>query len=215
MLVRAFVTLFLGLILFTSSAEARHRHHHAHVRHHVVHYRVVHHRVAHHAHHAHRSVRHIHRERQQQEASFAPSWFQSNPMFTEQTFQSPVQPSHFQRHIRRIHREIVRIAVDIGTTTMLAHPAGCPYRNFCGCGAAMETFGSPRRDLWAAAAWFRFPRAEAAIGNAVVRAHHVAILKEHISGSVWMAADYNSGRHLSRLHPVDIRRFSRIVNPRG
>jgi hypothetical protein len=98
------------------------------------------------------------------------------------------------------------------SSVMLAHPSGCPRVAFCGCGAATAVFGSPRRDLWQARAWYKFPRAQAASGNAIVRAHHVAILREHVSGSVWMVEDYNSGGHQSRMHARDISGFT-VVNP--
>lgn len=98
--------------------------------------------------------------------------------------------------------------------TILPHPAGCPARAFCGCGAALDVFGSPIRSLWLASNWFGFPRAERASGMAMVRSHHVAILKQHVEGTRWLVADYNSGGHQSRLHVRDTAGWT-IVNPRG
>src|SRR3569623_3640440 len=48
---------------------------------------------------------------------------------------------------------------DRAGNVILPHPAGCPRRAFCGCGAAVEVFGKPVRSLWLAATWLRFPRA--------------------------------------------------------
>ena len=45
-----------------------------------------------------------------------------------------------------------------------------------------------------------------------VGSHHVFVLREHVEGSVWLIADYNSGGHLSRLHQRSISGFV-IVNP--
>ena len=97
---------------------------------------------------------------------------------------------------------------------MLPHPNGCPARAFCGCGAAVEVFGRPIRDLWLAANWFKFPRTAPASGMAGVRSHHVFILKQHLGGDIWLVADYNSGGHKSHLHPRSIRGYT-IVNPHG
>ena len=37
------------------------------------------------------------------------------------------------------------------SAAIVAHPAGCPSRAFCGCGAAVRVFGAPIRSLWLAA----------------------------------------------------------------
>lgn len=94
----------------------------------------------------------------------------------------------------------------------LPHPSGCPRRAFCGCGAAQEVGRAGDRSLWLARNWFKFSRAPAAPGMAAVRSHHVFVLREHLHGSVWLTADYNSGHHLSRLHPRSIAGYA-IVNP--
>ena len=94
----------------------------------------------------------------------------------------------------------------------LPHPAGCPARAFCGCGAAVEVFGVAKRSLWLAAAWFHFPHTSPAPGMVAVRSHHVFVLRQHIEGSVWLIADYNSGGHQSRLHERSIAGYV-IVNP--
>ena len=97
---------------------------------------------------------------------------------------------------------------------ILPHPAGCPSRAFCGCGAAVRVFGHAVRELWLASAWFRFPRAQPAPGMAAVRRHHVFVLEQHIEGNTWLAYDANSGGHATRLHPRSIAGYV-IVNPHG
>lgn len=100
------------------------------------------------------------------------------------------------------------------TAQVVAHPTGCPSRAFCGCGAAVEVFGSPIRSLWLAANWFRFPRAAPAAGMVAVRRHHVFVLRSHLGGDTWLAFDANSGRHLTRIHARSIAGYT-IVNPRS
>lgn len=97
-------------------------------------------------------------------------------------------------------------------TAMLPHPPGCPRIAFCGCGAAWDLKLGLRRDLWLATAWLRFPKAAPAHNRVAVRTGHVFVLKEHIRGNVWLAADYNSGGHKSRLHARSIAGYV-IVNP--
>jgi hypothetical protein len=115
---------------------------------------------------------------------------------------------HHHHGIHRVHA-VHRLA----PVTMLPHPSGCPHVAFCGCGAALEVFGHDVRRLWLAANWFAFPRATPAPGMVGVRQHHVFVLKQQLSGNIWMANDYNSGGHMSRYHAVDISRYT-IVNPR-
>ncbi len=96
--------------------------------------------------------------------------------------------------------------------TFLPHPAGCPSRAFGGCGAATEVFGSPRRDLWLAANWLRFPRTAPAPGMVAARRGHVFVLRNEVSPGVWMVADHNSGGHRSRLHVRSLAGYA-VVNP--
>ena len=70
------------------------------------------------------------------------------------------------------------------------HPAGCPSRAFCGCGAAVR---SPIRSLWLAANWFKFPRAAPSAGMVAVRRHHVFVLEAYLGGDTWQVYDANSG----------------------
>ena len=97
---------------------------------------------------------------------------------------------------------------------VVGHPAGCPARAFCGCGAAVRVFGSPVRSLWLAANWFRFPRTSPAPGTVAVRAHHVMVLEADLGGGVWQVYDANSGGHATRVHARSIAGYV-IVNPRG
>lgn len=134
---------------------------------------------------------------------------QSNPMVT---FQGVDKQHTFGEYTRRNTNSSLRQHSNV---QMLAHPTGCPRRAFCGCGAAIEKFGTPRRDLWTARAWFAFPKvgvASASSGDAMVRSHHVAILRSHVSGTLWLVADHNSGGGKSRLHVRDISGWT-IVRP--
>jgi hypothetical protein len=97
---------------------------------------------------------------------------------------------------------------------VVSHPAGCPWRAFCGCGAAVRVFGHSIRKLWLAANWFHFPRAYPAPGMVAVRRHHVFVLESDLGGGIWRVYDANSGHHLTRIHARSIAGFA-IVNPFG
>lgn len=96
----------------------------------------------------------------------------------------------------------------------LPHPAGCPARAFCACGASVRIFGRSIRELWPVVAWKRFAAAEPASGNVAIekRRSHLFVLEQHVSGSDWLVSDYNSGGHLSRRHVRDISGLL-VVNP--
>jgi hypothetical protein len=98
--------------------------------------------------------------------------------------------------------------------SIVSHPAGCPSRAFCGCGAAVRVFGSPVRSLWLAANWFRFPRAAPGAGMVAVRRHHVFVLEANLGGGLWQVFDANSGRGLTRIHARSLAGYT-IVNPRA
>ena len=91
---------------------------------------------------------------------------------------------------------------------ILPHPAGCPHRAFCGCGAALKIFGRPIRDLWLARNWFRFPPAAPAPGMVAVRSHHVFVIEAVLSRGQVIAYDANSGRHLTRRHVRSLAGYS-------
>jgi hypothetical protein len=113
------------------------------------------------------------------------------------------------------HRR-VRVISRVYTVSerVVAHPAGCPARAFCGCGAAMRVFGLPIRKLWLAANWFKFPRTIPNSGMVAVRRHHVFVLERPLGGSRWVVYDANSGGHATRIHSRSIDGYT-IVNPRG
>lgn len=92
------------------------------------------------------------------------------------------------------------------------HPRGCPKRAFCGCGASVNLFGQPIRDLFLARNWLRFPRAAPAHNMVGVRRGHVFVLKQHVRDDIWLVFDANSGGGRTRLHERSIRGYA-IVNP--
>jgi hypothetical protein len=100
------------------------------------------------------------------------------------------------------------------SATQLPHPSGCPRSAFCGCGASVEVFGHSVRDLWPAAAWFRFPRAAAGPGMVAVRSHHVFVIRAVLGNGRVIAYDANSGHGMTRVHEVSLAGYS-IRNPRG
>jgi hypothetical protein len=116
------------------------------------------------------------------------------------------RPRHRHHHFRTIDNSSRSVLVE--------HPAGCPARLFCGCGAAVKIFGRSIRELWLAANWFKFPRSQPAPMTAAVRRHHVFVLLEHVGGNVWMVYDANSGGHATRVHARSIAGYT-IVNPRA
>lgn len=101
-----------------------------------------------------------------------------------------------------------------GPAQIVSHPPGCPSRAFCGCGAAVEVFGRPIRELFLAANWFRFPPAPPAPGMVAVRRHHVFVIREVIGPGLVIAYDANSGRHQTRIHVRSLAGYS-VRNPRG
>lgn len=95
---------------------------------------------------------------------------------------------------------------------IVAHPRGCPPREFCACGAAVEIFHAPIKALWRAAAWFKFPRSSPAPRTVAVHRHHVFVLLSHVHGNIWRVFDANSGHHLTRVHDRSIAGWT-IVDP--
>lgn len=137
-------------------------------------------------------------------------WSRSEARQSARSFRHRVRVAHARRHrggaVARVH--------DQGQ--IVAHPAGCPSRAFCGCGVARYIFGSPVRALWLAAAWLRYPPAAPGPGMVAVArgGHHVfAIVAVHSPGVV-MAYDPNSGRHRTRIHLRSLAGY-RVVNPRA
>jgi hypothetical protein len=125
---------------------------------------------------------------------------------------SPAEARHRHGHHHARHHVHHRGVVSTGT--IVAHPEGCPHVAFCACGAAVHILGSARAASWLAAAWYRYPRVSPAPQTAGVLPHHVIALEYQVSGSIWMVYDPNSGGHATRIHAVDISRYT-IVDPRG
>lgn len=123
--------------------------------------------------------------------------------------------SRMSRHSRSVQRRAVRASLaDSSHTVIIPHPAGCPRVAFCACGASVRVFGRRIKELYRAAAWFRFPRTAPAPGMVAVRQHHVFTIEEVLGSGMVLATDFNSGRHLSRRHVVSLRGY-RVVDPHG
>jgi hypothetical protein len=113
------------------------------------------------------------------------------------------------RHHRHSHRHIM---YGEENARIVAHPSGCPYHAFCGCGVSVKIFGHPVRNLFLASNWFKFPRANPAPGMVAVRNHHVmAILAMDANGNATVY-DPNSGGHQTRIHTRSLAGY-RVVNP--
>lgn len=97
---------------------------------------------------------------------------------------------------------------------IVSHPAGCPRRAFCGCGASVRVFGTPVHRLYSARAWLRFPRASPGPGMVAASFEHVFVLEYQLQDGNWVVYDANSGRHATRIHTRSIEGFT-IVNPRN
>ena len=80
-----------------------------------------------------------------------------------------------------------------GFSQIVSHPTGCPRTLFCGCGAAVKVFNQPRRDLWKASSWLKFPRATPAPGMVAANHRHVMVLQQQTSRGTWIVYDANSG----------------------
>jgi hypothetical protein len=113
---------------------------------------------------------------------------------------------------RFAHRNAWTQVLSSETITTVAHPAGCPATAFCGCGASVQVFGHPVRELWLAANWFKFPPASPAPGMAAVRAHHVVVIMQMRGGDRAMVYDANSGHHETHIHEMSLAGYS-IRNP--
>ena len=110
------------------------------------------------------------------------------------------------------HRRRGRALYDGGE--VVAHPGGCPWSAFCGCGVSVKIFGHPVRDLFSAANWLRFPRAAAAPGRvAVFGRHHVVEIESVDGDGTVVAYDPNSGGHLTRVHRLSLA-GAVVVDPR-
>lgn len=110
-----------------------------------------------------------------------------------------------------------RIAQD-DSERIVGHPAGCPWRQFCGCGSCAEVGISPaeckRKGLFLAANWLKFPRASPGPGMAAARYGHVMIIRSIDANGNATVYNPNSGGHLTRIMIVSLRGYH-IVNPNG
>jgi hypothetical protein len=122
--------------------------------------------------------------------------------FRNVDFGSPMYPPETQKSFLR------------HGTAILPHPAGCPARAFCGCGAAVEVFGRPVRSLWLAANWLRYPRTAPAPGMVAARRGHVFVIRQVLGGGRVLAFDANSGGRKTRLHVRSLAGFT-VVDPSG
>jgi hypothetical protein len=102
----------------------------------------------------------------------------------------------------------------VSQAQIVSHPSGCPSRAFCGCGVSVDVFGTPKRNLFLAANWLKFPSAAPAPGMVAARRGHVFRLRSHVRGSIWIVYDPNSGGRKTRIHARNIAGY-RIVNPHG
>ncbi len=123
-------------------------------------------------------------------------------------FSSVANARHYRHHHRYHHSGFY------SSGTMVSHPAGCPGRAFCGCGASVRIFGHPVRSLYLASNWFKFPRSYPAPGAVAVRRGHVFVLEAPLGGNTWQVYDANSGGRGTRIHARSLAGYT-IVNPRG
>jgi hypothetical protein len=94
----------------------------------------------------------------------------------------------------------------------IPHPAGCPKRAFCACGACVDLTGNPKACPWRARDWLKYPSVAPAPNTVAVRPGHVFVLKRHIGGKTWMVANYNGKNRRSMYSKRSIAGW-KIVRP--
>lgn len=114
----------------------------------------------------------------------------------------PLTPRLRQTRVERSEGQIV------------SHPAGCPYRQFCGCGVSVYIFGHPVRGLYLAENWGQFRSASPGPGMVAWRPGHVFAIKVNHGDGTVTAYDPNSGGHQTRIHRVSLSGYH-VVDPRG
>jgi hypothetical protein len=137
-----------------------------------------------------------------------PSWASLGPSSKAVTYKS--------------NRRVVRAPVRVNQSTVaqassrqtLPHPAGCPRRLFCGCGASVHLFGHVKAGLMLAANWLKFPPASPAPGMVAARRGHVFVIDRVLGNGMVMAYDYNSGGGRSHYHARSLAGYS-VRNPKG
>jgi hypothetical protein len=113
---------------------------------------------------------------------------------------------------RYAQRNVWAQAVSSEPITTVSHPSGCPASAYCGCGASVQVFGHPVRELWLASNWFRFPPTSPGPGMAAVRAHHVMVIMEMRGNGHAVVYDANSGSGATHIHETSLAGYS-IRNP--
>lgn len=90
---------------------------------------------------------------------------------------------------------------------VVAHPAGCPRRLFCGCGVSVKAFGRPIRELYLASNYGDYFNAGLfGPGNAAWRPGHVVYILGGTQSDA-LVYDPNSGRRQTRIHHLDLSRY--------
>lgn len=91
---------------------------------------------------------------------------------------------------------------------VVAHPAGCPWSLFCGCGAAEHILGHfvPQSSgLWLTTTWYRYPHLRnCERGAGAVWPGHVAAIESCEGNGIAILYDANSGGHLTRIHRASL-----------
>lgn len=98
------------------------------------------------------------------------------------------------------------------SVTIVAHPAGCPKRLFCGCGVSVKIWGKPVRALFLASNYGRyFNSTDFRPGVVAWRNGHAAYV---IGGTIKEAQLYdpNSGGGKTRIHTVNASKY-RFADP--
>jgi hypothetical protein len=127
---------------------------------------------------------------------------------------------HVRHYYRPLYRTLTAVSIPLTQTSshavsvsntvtgsndqIVAHPAGCPRTLFCGCGAAQE-LGLSDPSLLSVKSWYKFPRAIAAPGMALLwgERHVAAIRAVHGDGTATVY-DANSGAGLTRIHRISL-----------
>jgi hypothetical protein len=154
-----------------------------------------------------------HHYRHHEAAQWHNTWHQGAQWTWGGNWGQEAQPKPSKR-VRAVHTYSRSERTYASSGSLLPHPEGCPRTAFCGCGAAVEIFGRPIRDLWLAANWFQFPSAAPGPGMVAVRQHHVMVIRQYLGNDRAIVYDANSGHHLTREHEVSLRGYS-IRNPQA
>jgi len=97
---------------------------------------------------------------------------------------------------------------------VLPHPEGCPARAFCGCGVSVKVFGYPVKNLFLAANWLKFPRANPGPGMVAARRGHVMYIESVDGYGNATVYDPNGGLHKTWRRVRSLAGY-RVVDPRS